>query len=225
MARCRTHQLQSLYRQQILRPISPSDGPGWIYVYIDNGNEFKIGMTKDFERRQQEWDRNCPCLDRIWFKPILAVNRRRVGCRVHVEKFVFAGHCRDIRRKILGPALRRALTGNRLGGKLVSIDVNAFYSALRLGGFATQLRSTPEGVVTHDGVGCSMKPRKIILSFACHLWLLYTPEVLYTNTLEDRNSKVFGLGVLRFMPKNTLSIGVNVSEDLNTQIEAAMYEE
>ncbi|GAW07399.1 hypothetical protein LENED_009388 [Lentinula edodes] len=50
MARRRTHQLQSLYRQRISRPISPSDGPGWIYVYIDNGNEFKIGMTKNFER-------------------------------------------------------------------------------------------------------------------------------------------------------------------------------
>ncbi|KAJ4497388.1 hypothetical protein C8R41DRAFT_865463 [Lentinula lateritia] len=84
MARRRTHQLQSLYRQRISRLISPSDGPGWIYVYIDNGNEFKIGMMKNFERRQREWDRNCPCLDRIWFKPILAANRRRAESVVHI---------------------------------------------------------------------------------------------------------------------------------------------
>ncbi|KAJ3870702.1 hypothetical protein F5051DRAFT_434436, partial [Lentinula edodes] len=84
MAHRGIHQLQSLYRQRISRRISPSDGPGWIYVYVDNGNEFKIGMTKNFERRQREWDRNCPCLNRIWFKPVPAANRRRAESVAHI---------------------------------------------------------------------------------------------------------------------------------------------
>ncbi|KAH7881537.1 hypothetical protein F5879DRAFT_927790 [Lentinula edodes] len=106
MARRRTHQLQSLYRQRTSRPISPSDGPGWIYVYIDNGNEFKIGMTKNFERRFG--------LNQYWLRidverNLLSTFFWRFSCRVHVEKFVFAGNRRDIRRKILGPALRWAV--------------------------------------------------------------------------------------------------------------------
>ncbi|KAJ3884233.1 hypothetical protein GG344DRAFT_71498, partial [Lentinula edodes] len=140
MARRRTHQLQSLYRQRISRPISPSDGPGWIYVYIDNGNEFKIGMTKNFERRQREWDRNCSCRDRIWFKPILAANRRRAESVVHIlleiqlsgtrREICFCWSSQGYSEEDLGSSVAEGsddlkLTGNRLGGKLVSIDVNA----------------------------------------------------------------------------------------------------
>ncbi|KAJ3873062.1 hypothetical protein F5051DRAFT_444589 [Lentinula edodes] len=49
MTRRSTHKLQKLHVQRLMRPISASDGFGWIYAYVDWGSEWKIGMTSDFD--------------------------------------------------------------------------------------------------------------------------------------------------------------------------------
>lgn len=79
MVRRSTCQLQTIYHRRIMRPISPSDGFGWLYAYVDWGGEWKIGMTSDFRRRQQQWEQCCPRPRRIWFGPIAVANRRRAG--------------------------------------------------------------------------------------------------------------------------------------------------
>ncbi|KAJ3817120.1 hypothetical protein F5880DRAFT_1734952 [Lentinula raphanica] len=68
--------LHSLYAKRRARPTSPADGPGFIYAFIDKGSRFKIGMTRNFDRRRTQWDRQCPSNRRRWMPP-LAVQRRR----------------------------------------------------------------------------------------------------------------------------------------------------
>ncbi|KAJ3920644.1 hypothetical protein F5877DRAFT_65607 [Lentinula edodes] len=104
--------LQQYYDMRKLRGISSADGHGYLYAYVDN-HTWKVGMTNDFVRRQEEWDKDCPCPWRIWLPPIRVANRRRAetlahlllemecldrpriycqSCqRVHIEKFVFPG--------------------------------------------------------------------------------------------------------------------------------------
>ncbi|KAJ3921647.1 hypothetical protein F5877DRAFT_64725 [Lentinula edodes] len=77
MTRRSNHKLQKLHVQRLMRPISASDGFGWIYAYVDWGSEWKIGMTNDFVRRRKDWDQQCPCLNRMWLPPIPVANRRR----------------------------------------------------------------------------------------------------------------------------------------------------
>ncbi|KAJ3849748.1 hypothetical protein EV368DRAFT_67186 [Lentinula lateritia] len=167
-----------------------SDGPGWIYVYIDNGNEFKIGMTKNFERRQREWDRNCPCLNRIWFKPVPAANRRRAESVAHILlEIQLPGACREIcfRWSLQGYSEKdhgaNVAEGSGLlkltidqEEMLVSIDLNSFHSALQTGGPRNLFKPEAQAVLqfcsygqrpkkrrTHDGLKCSMKAISIII--------------------------------------------------------------
>ncbi|KAJ4463631.1 hypothetical protein C8J55DRAFT_494244 [Lentinula edodes] len=59
MVRRSTCQLQTIYHQRIMRTISPSDGLGWLYAYVDWGGEWKIesgsgqsGLRIDVELNQ-----------------------------------------------------------------------------------------------------------------------------------------------------------------------------
>ncbi|KAJ3722853.1 hypothetical protein C8R42DRAFT_641196 [Lentinula raphanica] len=79
MAKRSRSRLRAVYASRILRPTSPADGPGFIYAFLDDGCRWKIGMTRDFTRRQAEWNRSCPCGARVWMPPIAVTRRRRMG--------------------------------------------------------------------------------------------------------------------------------------------------
>ncbi|KAJ4480453.1 hypothetical protein C8J55DRAFT_560414 [Lentinula edodes] len=68
----------SVFQLQQRRAISDADGEGYLYAYIDS-NEVKMGMTKNFNRRKEEWDKNCPHAGRIWFPPVRVDNRQRAA--------------------------------------------------------------------------------------------------------------------------------------------------
>ncbi|KAJ3976605.1 hypothetical protein EV361DRAFT_864457 [Lentinula raphanica] len=66
MAKRRTkHKLRSLYALRRARPASLADGPGVLYAYVDYGRYWKIGMAKEFARRQAQWNKQCPCPARL----------------------------------------------------------------------------------------------------------------------------------------------------------------
>ncbi|KAJ3875419.1 hypothetical protein F5051DRAFT_430587 [Lentinula edodes] len=122
-------ELQLLYDIRHRRTISDTDGQGYLYAYVDS-NEVKVGMTKNFNHRKEEWDRNCPYAGRIWLPPLRVANRRRaeslahllleMACtdrprmycqnchRTHVEKFIFRGLWPVAWRTIIYPILLRA---------------------------------------------------------------------------------------------------------------------
>ncbi|KAJ3848188.1 hypothetical protein EV368DRAFT_68487 [Lentinula lateritia] len=89
-----------------------ADGQGYLYAYVED-DEWKVGLTNNFVRRQEEWNKGCPCPWRIWLLPIRVANRWRAEAlahlllemecldrlrtycrccrRTHIEKFVFSG--------------------------------------------------------------------------------------------------------------------------------------
>ncbi|KAJ3875872.1 hypothetical protein F5051DRAFT_442020 [Lentinula edodes] len=68
--------LQQRFTKREVRGISDADADGYLYAYV-HSDEWKIGMTNDFSRRRDEWDRDCPDEWRIWLPPIRVANRRR----------------------------------------------------------------------------------------------------------------------------------------------------
>lgn len=88
-------ELQSRYEMQEMRGISEADGQGYIYAYVDR-DIWKVGMTNDFVRRQEEWDKHCPYPCRIWLPPIRVVNRRRAGVFLESRFLYISLECRDI---------------------------------------------------------------------------------------------------------------------------------
>ncbi|KAJ3839863.1 hypothetical protein F5878DRAFT_640831 [Lentinula raphanica] len=76
MARRSRRVLRTIFASRRSRSTSLADGRGFLYAFIDNGYRWKIGMSKNFARRQKQWDRQCPCSNRDW-KPPIAVRRRR----------------------------------------------------------------------------------------------------------------------------------------------------
>ncbi|KAJ3755277.1 hypothetical protein EV360DRAFT_72990 [Lentinula raphanica] len=122
--------LHAMYASRRARSTSPADGPGFLYIFIDNGTRWKVGMSNNFRRRKAEWNRQCPCPNRVWMKPIAVRRRRRAealahlmleiacldrpfiycpNCRkVHREIFVFNGNAGSVWNSIVGPLLARA---------------------------------------------------------------------------------------------------------------------
>ncbi|KAJ3845756.1 hypothetical protein EV368DRAFT_90150 [Lentinula lateritia] len=76
-------ELQRCYNRREVRRILDADGEGYIYAFV-NVNVWKVGMSKDFIRCREEWDRNCPDLRRIWLPPIWVANRRRAESLAHL---------------------------------------------------------------------------------------------------------------------------------------------
>ncbi|KAJ3769219.1 hypothetical protein FB446DRAFT_791607 [Lentinula raphanica] len=76
--------LRTMYASRRARPTSLADGPGFLYVFIDNGNKWKVGMSKNFARRRAEWNRECPCPNRVWMRPIAVKRRRRAEALAHI---------------------------------------------------------------------------------------------------------------------------------------------
>ncbi|KAJ3806692.1 hypothetical protein F5876DRAFT_68728 [Lentinula aff. lateritia] len=99
--------LQQRFTQREVRGISDADADGYLYAYV-HSDEWKIGMTNDFSRRRDEWDRDCPDEWRIWLPPIRVANWRRSGQRTHNEIFVFAGPWPVVWSTIVYPILLRA---------------------------------------------------------------------------------------------------------------------
>ncbi|KAJ3925919.1 MAG: hypothetical protein NXY57DRAFT_1043704 [Lentinula lateritia] len=121
--------LQQRFIKREVRGISDADADGYLYAYV-HSDEWKIGMTNDFSRRRDEWDRDCPDVWRIWLPPIRVANRRRseslahllleMACidrpraycqscqRTHNEIFVFAGSWPVVWSTIVHPILLRA---------------------------------------------------------------------------------------------------------------------
>ncbi|KAJ3767794.1 hypothetical protein FB446DRAFT_792882 [Lentinula raphanica] len=119
--------LRAMYASRRARSTSPADGPGFLYVFVDNGTRYKVGMTKNFARRRAEWDRQCPCLNREWKKPIAVRRRRRaealahlllelacfdrpyIHCptcgKTHREIFLFNGNQANVWRSVVSPLL------------------------------------------------------------------------------------------------------------------------
>ncbi|KAH7881580.1 uncharacterized protein C8R40DRAFT_1164989 [Lentinula edodes] len=109
--------------------ISDADGEGYLYAYV-HFDMWKVGMLKNFIRRQEEWDRDCPDGWRIWLPPIRVANRRRaeavahlllemacidrprVYCyhcqRTHTEQFLFSGSWPVVWTTIVYPIILRA---------------------------------------------------------------------------------------------------------------------
>ncbi|KAH7868656.1 hypothetical protein F5879DRAFT_927889 [Lentinula edodes] len=84
MARRAFHRLLRLLLSRLARVISPADGPGFLYAFVDGGVLWKIGMTKDFHRRRAEWDNQCPFPGRIWMAPVPTMTRRRAESIAHL---------------------------------------------------------------------------------------------------------------------------------------------
>ncbi|KAJ3884841.1 hypothetical protein GG344DRAFT_71031 [Lentinula edodes] len=84
MARRSFHRLLQLLLSRLARVISPADGPGFLYAFVDGGVLWKIGMTKDFHRRRAEWDNQCPFPGRIWMAPVPTMTRRRAESIAHL---------------------------------------------------------------------------------------------------------------------------------------------
>ncbi|KAJ3720650.1 hypothetical protein C8R42DRAFT_643035 [Lentinula raphanica] len=88
--------LATLYETRKLRSISPADGRGFLYAYLDDGVDWKVGMSNNFARRRREWDRQCPCPTRIWMEPLPVAKRRRAESLAHL---LIEGICTDRPRK------------------------------------------------------------------------------------------------------------------------------
>lgn len=70
--------LQQRFVKRRARGISDADGNGYLYAYV-HANEWKIGTTNDFIRRQRQWNQDCPDPSRLWLPPVRVSNRRRAG--------------------------------------------------------------------------------------------------------------------------------------------------
>ncbi|KAH7869965.1 uncharacterized protein C8R40DRAFT_1176078 [Lentinula edodes] len=113
-------ELQWRYNKREMRRISDTDGEGYLYAFV-HLNVWKVGMSKDFIRRREEWDRDCPDSWRIWLPPIRVANRRRaeslahllleMACidrprqRKHIEQFVFSENLPIVWSTIVEPIL------------------------------------------------------------------------------------------------------------------------
>ncbi|KAJ4468450.1 hypothetical protein C8J55DRAFT_492448 [Lentinula edodes] len=75
--------LRRRYDMRAMRGISDADGQGYLYAYVDD-DEWKVGLTNNFVRRQEEWNRSCPCPWRTWLLPIRVANRRRAEALAHL---------------------------------------------------------------------------------------------------------------------------------------------
>ncbi|KAJ3874539.1 hypothetical protein F5051DRAFT_431274 [Lentinula edodes] len=84
MARRAFHRLLRLLLSRLARVISPADGPGFLYAFVDGGVLWKVGMTKDFDRRRAQWDNQCPFPGRIWMAPVPTMTRRRAKSIAHL---------------------------------------------------------------------------------------------------------------------------------------------
>ncbi|KAJ3730391.1 hypothetical protein C8R42DRAFT_637153 [Lentinula raphanica] len=96
--------LRALYAFRRARPTSSADGPGYLYAFVDKGRRWKIGMSRDFERRKREWDQQCPCDDRVWMVPIATTRRRRAESLAHLSLELECSerpkyYCSNCRRK------------------------------------------------------------------------------------------------------------------------------
>ncbi|KAJ4466715.1 hypothetical protein C8R41DRAFT_871550 [Lentinula lateritia] len=122
-------ELQQRFIKREMRAISDADAEGYLYAYIHFA-EWKVGSTKDFNRRREEWDRDCPDVWRIWLPPIWVAKRRRAeslahlmlemvcidrphayceSCqRKHIEKFIFSEPWPIVWSTIVLPILLRA---------------------------------------------------------------------------------------------------------------------
>ncbi|KAJ3765035.1 hypothetical protein FB446DRAFT_795459 [Lentinula raphanica] len=89
-------QLAALYKKRKSQPISPANGCGVLYTYLDNGVDFKVGMTSNFAHRRREWDHQCPCPTRIWMDTLPVAHRRRAESLAHL---LIEGICTDRPRK------------------------------------------------------------------------------------------------------------------------------
>lgn len=61
------------------RPLSPSDGPGYLYDFFETPYEVKVGRTINVARRQVQWDIDCWNPNREWEKPIWCPYTHRAG--------------------------------------------------------------------------------------------------------------------------------------------------
>ncbi|KAJ3718215.1 hypothetical protein C8R42DRAFT_723585 [Lentinula raphanica] len=93
--------LHAMYASRRARSTSPADGPGFLYIFIDNGTRWKVGMSNNFRRRKAEWNRQCPCPNRVWMKPIAVRRRRRAEALAHLmleiacldRPFIYCPNC------------------------------------------------------------------------------------------------------------------------------------
>ncbi|KAJ3713917.1 hypothetical protein F5878DRAFT_645900 [Lentinula raphanica] len=100
--------LRTMYASRRARPTSLADGPGFLYVFIDNGNKWKVGMSKNFARRRAEWNRECPCPNRVWMRPVAVKRRRRAEALAHIllelacfdRPYDYCPHCRKTHREV-----------------------------------------------------------------------------------------------------------------------------
>ncbi|KAJ3849351.1 hypothetical protein EV368DRAFT_67511 [Lentinula lateritia] len=72
MLKCPTRKLCALYEFRKACPKSAADGPGVLYVFVEQqGMLWKVSHTNNYHRRQAEWDRQCLCPDCLWLPPVL----------------------------------------------------------------------------------------------------------------------------------------------------------
>ncbi|KAJ3909530.1 hypothetical protein F5879DRAFT_62583 [Lentinula edodes] len=130
MPRRPAHKLRALYFFRKSRPKSAADGLGVLYAFVDHGGTlWKVGHTNNFPRRRAEWDKQCPCPDRVWLPPVPVPRRRRAAhllleivcqdrprtycaqcAKIHTEKFVFSGSIFTVWNMIIKSVLKRVAT-------------------------------------------------------------------------------------------------------------------
>ncbi|KAJ3746994.1 hypothetical protein EV360DRAFT_89894 [Lentinula raphanica] len=121
MARRSCRELRALYAFRRLRPTSCADGPGFLYAYVDRGHLWKIGMSNNFTRRKEDWDRQCPSIDRIWMPPVASrwhISFWRFGAATDLVFNVF-----DVRAQSLTIP---QLTTNSLQGRRNHVEIFRF---------------------------------------------------------------------------------------------------
>ena len=73
------HLLQQQLNYLQAKPISASDGPGYLYNFFETPSQVKVGRSVDPEERKVQWDRVCWNPNRMWEKPIWCPYTHRAG--------------------------------------------------------------------------------------------------------------------------------------------------
>lgn len=68
--KCSTQLLQQCLDKLIVRPISPSNKPGFLYDFFENSNEVKVGRSMDPVHCRWQWDVECWNPNKVWEEPI-----------------------------------------------------------------------------------------------------------------------------------------------------------
>ncbi|KAJ4472760.1 hypothetical protein C8R41DRAFT_870375 [Lentinula lateritia] len=68
----------------IHRPLSSTDGGGWIYIFHEGCFVYKVGRSNNVVRRAREWKRACRAHPQTWLAAFWTPFAHRTECLVHI---------------------------------------------------------------------------------------------------------------------------------------------